>query len=458
MKPKFNTFSSRCHTVITVCCSVLAGTFLAVLPASAQTTFTNGAGGNTWSTPGNWDMGEPLAGTNAILPTPVAGIGTITLAGNEVANSLTANASYILTGGTNLALTTGNVAVAGGATLTLNSVLAGGAGLGLSGGGTLVLGAAANTFTGNIVVNGAGTTLSVVGQGNADPTRLGSGQKTLTLQNGGKLLAVTTTAFDPSANTKSVVIGTGGGTIEVSSTSNAALLNDAGQFSGSGLLTKTGVGTLTIGQQTTGFTGFTGGAMVNQGTLQLGHNQALGGVAASIITLNGGNLNLRFDSASNFSNNTVVSANATINVNRNGTTQSGNTLSLGTLSIGAQTLTVSGGNNYALSFGGATTLTGNAAFAVSSADLTLTGPVGGAFGLTKTGTGTLTLSSGTSDFNGGLTIGNGSSAAGIVRIGASSTGAPGAVTARPCCGTAAAYLFRTGRNYPHEHERNCQDD
>jgi autotransporter-associated beta strand protein len=114
--------------------------------------------------------------------------------------------------------------------------------------GTLTLTNPANTFTEDIFLS-AGT-LSFLGQGNADPTVLGSGSKTVFVTNGAVLNP--TTASDPSASSKAFNFGTGGGVINLASGITFSL-NDANQFAGTGEVTLTGAGTLILGQASTGY-------------------------------------------------------------------------------------------------------------------------------------------------------------------------------------------------------------
>src|SRR5206468_1500237 len=73
--------------------------------------------------------------------------------------------------------------------------------------------------------------------------------------------------------------------------------------------------------------------------------------------------------------NVTVGGDTTINVDRDRSAGSmtGNTFQFNNLSIGANTLNVTGANSYAVSFAGTTTLTGNAIFNPTTANLTLTG-------------------------------------------------------------------------------------
>lgn len=154
---------------------------------------------------------------------------------------------------------------------------------------------------------------------------------------------------------------------------------------------------------------FTGGITV-QKALSL-TAQAADGVGSVLngnaITLAGGKLNLRDDGSGSlgsiaYGNNITVTADAgvgtvagapTIDVNRALSISSlNNTIELGTLTIGSETLTVSGGNGYGVSFSGQTTLTGATTFNPTTATLTLAGNLSGpGLTFTKTGAGTLRI-------------------------------------------------------------------
>lgn len=244
---------------------------LALSASAATPVWDNQSTDATWVNPLNWNPdGEPGSADDVTLPTPVPVSGaTITLTAGRAANSLTVNDVYTLTAGS-LTLTTSSIHVDGsGASLTVDSILDGAAGLAKTGAGTLHLNNTANTFTGNIQVS-AGA-LAFAGNAAADPTALGTGAKTITLTNNAILRP--TTSSDPTAATKSFVIGTGGGTIDTPS-GVTLTLNDAGQLSGSTTLTKTGAGTLVIGKTSLNANDlpFTGAINLTTGAIQVGEN------------------------------------------------------------------------------------------------------------------------------------------------------------------------------------------
>ena len=223
-------------------------------------------------------------------------------------------------------------------------------------------------------------------------------------------------------------------------------------LSSTGAVTKSGLGTLILGGSAgTAVAGavsnaFTGTLYLNAGTLQVnssgatGGNGATGALNSSPIVINNGTLALRFDgdgtagaAAINLASNVILNGATTISVDRLSagnpisaapirfTTPLNKTLQLGSLGFGAAgiTLTATPANGYGLEFTGTTTLdksftTINVGAAQQLSNvvqgLTLSGQVtgtnaGGAW--TKTGLGTLALSSGANDFIGNIVVSQG---------------------------------------------------
>jgi autotransporter-associated beta strand protein len=161
-------------------------------------------------------------------------------------------------------------------------------------------------------------------------------------------------------------------------------------------------------------TTYAGTTTLTQGTLR-GANTAttdvLNAFGTGALMLNGGTLQLKANGSG--STKTIVAGNAvtigaspvTIDVNNNGA-NTGSTITLGNLSLGSGQLNVTGGNTYALRFTGSTTLTANATINPTTANVSLVGAIddgGSGFGITKIGTGTLSLT-GTNTYTGVTSI------------------------------------------------------
>jgi fibronectin-binding autotransporter adhesin len=262
----------------------------------------------------------------------------------------------------------------------------------------------------------AGFSLNATG---ANALTLGGVLPSISVTNSGQLVTVDA----PIALSSSAVFG-GAGNLKLNGIVSGALFG----------FTKVGAGTVTLSGANT----FTGPVILNTGTLvATTSNTALG--TGSTLSLRGGELKLANDTALTMANATTVAGNAQITTDTAGGT-TGVTHSLGTLSIGGQTLTVSGGSTVmtgtqGLTFLG-TSLTGNATIAVNNSTAagststtlltlgvitnngftsTFTGngsvaqsaaAVAGVGGITYSGTGTLTLNQ-TNLFTGPVTVTSG---------------------------------------------------
>ena len=214
-----------------------------------------------------------------------------------------------------------------------------------------------------------------------------------------------------------------------------------GKITGAGDITKTDVGTVVISNATNDFSG---NLTVNAGTLRATSSaKALG---TSNLILAGGTLELANNTALNFGRNATVTGNATVVSDRLTSPGGAATHTLGTLSIGAQTLTIAPGVNISSGTAGivfgAVTLTGAPTFTVNSGSLltlasitgtaqnitingagntTISGAIATTSGsLTKSGNGTLTLN-GTNTFTGATTINGGSVSAASGALGTTSS-------------------------------------
>ncbi|MEO5712092.1 MAG: autotransporter-associated beta strand repeat-containing protein [Luteolibacter sp.] len=163
------------------------------------------------------------------------------------------------------------------------------------------------------------------------------------------------------------------------STKNYTLQGTAGIATGA--LTKSGTGSLTI----TNANSYSGGTTLNDGTLRIGNNSALG---TGSIALNGGTISSDSTTARTLSN---------------------------SLTIGANIVLGDATNTGALTFSGSANLGAAVRQLTTASDVTMSGVISNG-GLIKSGTGTLTLS-GTNTYTGGTTLNAGTiavnSAAGL---------------------------------------------
>ncbi len=322
----------------------------------------------------------------------------------EVAGSVN-NAGHTLTvSGTGDTEVSGNILGSGGLTK--------------SGTGTLTLSGTNNTYTGTTTINAGTLVLAHAESIHAE---------------GAVVLAnVAGAELDISANTTIGSLaggGTTGGDVVLGNytltVGDATNTSYGGKISGDGGLTKQGAGTLTL----SGNSVYTGTTSVTAGTLRA--TTSASALGAGNLALSGGTLELANDTGLSFSRNTSISANTIIESDRL-TAGEGVTHTLGTLSMGAWTLTLSKdatvtSETAGLTFGAVTlsatggTFTADAGtlltlgtvsgdtfgFTVGGAGNTTIGAIGTGIGtLTKTGTGTLTLS-GVNTYSGATTISEG---------------------------------------------------
>ncbi|MES2706149.1 MAG: hypothetical protein V4726_06035 [Verrucomicrobiota bacterium] len=159
-----------------------------------------------------------------------------------------------------------------------------------------------------------------------------------------------TAAVDPLTNPT--------GRLTALNTTGSSLQLQSQITTGAGGLVKDGTGGLRLGSSGATFTNAIGGDIViNNGTLQASNGASgnvLGGTGKIIMNGPGTVLQLNADAATSYGRDVTVNANATINADRSGTTATGQTLSLGTITMGANDkyLSLTSGNSYNISLAG----------------------------------------------------------------------------------------------------------
>ncbi len=334
----------------------------------------------------------------------------LTGSGGSFSGSIAGTGGLTLTGGSQTL--TGANSYSGGTTVAAGTLRLGAGGTGGSVTGTL-------RIDGDLLVDRSDdVSLDGMLTGSGSLTKLGANRLTLTAANG---FAGTTTI---AAGTLAV---TGAGRLAGNVVDNGALIFDSadnysfgGAISGSGTLTKAGMGTLTLA----GLAGHGGGTTIAAGTLALSGAGRLtgslvangsfdiagasGGVAIRSLTGNGsvalGSRTLTLDAASGVFGGTVAGA--------GGLSIGGGTLILTGASSHTGGTAIAGGATLQLGNGGASgslagdvVVDGRLSFARSDA-VTFGGTISGAGALLKSGAGLLTLS-GSNSYAGGTLVESG---------------------------------------------------
>ena len=367
------------------------------------------------------------------------GIGVLTLTGiNTYTGSTTVNAgtlqsgtsgafaegAYIINGGrlelnysdltmTSLSGTTDGVVYLGSmnpTTLTVNQtdntayngVITGNGSLTKTGMGTLTL-TGNSDYTDGTVVSGGLVNFNRAGN-------FGSGQ--ITLDGGGLQWATSYNGTDISARLNP--LGAGGGIFDTNG--NNVTLGSA--ISGTGFLTKAGMGSLTLTGNNdhsggviinagtlilTGTNTYGGGTTVNAGTLQIGNNGGTGSITGNIATNTTGS-SVFFNRSNDITYDGVISGDGSVTKAGVGTlTLTGNNTYSGVTTVNAGTLRIGEGGTHGgitgnLSISNAANVTFN-----RSDNLAYAGSISGFGSLTKIGAGTLILT-GNNTYRGGTTV------------------------------------------------------
>jgi fibronectin-binding autotransporter adhesin len=390
---------------------------------------------------------------SAVVPLALGGAQTITITNNailEIANTveIAFSPKIIIVGAGGATISATNPTAGQGLLVNVANAIQGSAPITKTGAGTIRFNMAEPNLSSPWTINGGALEL------NTNPNGIGTGAVTVNtggalVLNGGAALLFTNNitlnggmlfprtggaaVYGNATTTINVTADSGIAIRSYSSPAGAQNLTVGGKLTGGGGIAITGPtpaiaanGTLTLTNATNTYSGH---LIVN--SLQTVISTPLGGVGTTLgtssISLRGGSLTINDNGTANngtlaYGNNVSVEAPseagfpgaAIINVNRGATGAfAGNTVQFGTLALSANSLTVNGTNGYGVKFG-ATTLTGDATVATNTG-VTL-GPVTGSFGLTKTGTGNLTLN-GASTYTGPTT-----STSGVLTVNGSVTG------------------------------------
>jgi autotransporter-associated beta strand protein len=266
----------------------------------------------------------------------------------------------------------------------------------------------ANTFTGGLYLNGTARA-----DFNLSDAQLGAAGQPISFR-GGELLYTGSTSIileTSGSNRPLVMSAAGGGVINVQDL--AVTLTVPGQITGAEQLTKEGGGTLVLSNTNNTYAG---GTTLGVGTLAIAGPGSLGTGNLTLGRPGGGSTTLRFDFAGTVTANvTQAVSTTTLNTNGNNVLLSGvvSGNGAGLTKIGTGTLTLSGANTY----------TGNTA--VNAGTLLVTNTTG-----SGTGYGNVTVSNTGSAFGGTGTVGGTVTVSANTRLIVGMPNGPGRLTVR----------------------------
>jgi fibronectin-binding autotransporter adhesin len=408
-----------------------------VTPASV--TFNNASSNYTLqgsaAIAGNIGLTKSFGGTLAINNvnkfTGAVTINAGTLAANSIANGGVSSAlgagTSINLGGATLSYTGGNASSdrsiamtagstldvpSGGTSLSLTGAVSGAFTLTKTGAGTLVLQNTGNTYGATTINGGTVSVAANTALGNTGPLNFDTGTLDIT----------GSSAF---SSYKSVVLNSGGGTIQADNSAGVTLY---AAMSGVGALTKTGTGSLTL----SAVSGHAGGTVVNQGTLVLATGGGTGCITNALTINSGATVNLTAQDALGYSSGvSTTPINIVGGTLNNGSSGNNGYRSVFNLTGGTASSSGGGTYNFSPSYGAAINSLASTNVSTISAgltlrsdglninvaqgtvpsgiDLSISGTIGqssSGYGIVKSGAGTLALGAAES-YSGQTVVSNG---------------------------------------------------
>jgi len=328
---------------------------LFISDADGGTTVANNITVQTGNTDTRFIGGLNTSGTNTYSGTITLNSGLIletASGGNLNVSGVISGANAIYNKHTGTLILSGNNTFSGGSYLSANS--------------TTLLGHDKGLGTGTIEISFGASTTQTLASSNATARAL---TNNLNIYNNAVIFGQASGGTGALTLSGNVSIGSDGSPVTRTLTINNASTTWSGIVSGgaNNALTKAGTGTLVLSGANT----YAGTTTLSAGTLAINNNTAIG---TGTLTITGGVLDNTSGSSKTLTNNNAQNWNANFTVAGTGD------LNMGT---------------------GAVTMSATRTVTVSAGNFTVGGVIGGAFGLTKAGTGTLVLS-GNNTFSGGV--------------------------------------------------------
>lgn len=213
-----------------------------------------------------------------------AGSADVFVSGDNVTFDGSGAASPVVSLATTLPVSGLTVNAANDYTFSGTGGISGSGGLTKSGTGTLTLASANHSYTGPTVINGGVLAVSALGDAGS-PSSIGASGAAASnfILNGGTL---SLTASQTNTN-RNLTLGTSGGAIDIALANSS--IQSSGVISGSGILTKTGPGTLLLASANT----YTGGTVIKGGRVYLaGATANSSGLGSGVVTIQSGTLSM----------------------------------------------------------------------------------------------------------------------------------------------------------------------